>query len=107
MSALSYEQSEYLQALATLLDRRESDPEHPYWFHKLPDGSEGDEGISYCLDCLKKRFGETFDYSKHIGDYFGGGYPGYGESDGCECCDDCGKLLSYTLTEYGVSSELA
>lgn len=107
MNELSYEQSEYLQSLIGLLDKRESDPQHPYWFHELPDGSEADEGISYCLDCLKKYFGATFDYSEHIGEYFGGGYPGYGESDGCESCDDCGKLLSYTLTDYGIASELA
>lgn len=106
MRQLSIEQDDYLQALIHLLDKRESDPEHPYWFHELPDGSEADEGTSYCLDCLKKHFGPTFDYAKHIGDYFGGGYPGYNESDGCECCEDCGKLLSYVLTDYGVESEL-
>ena len=38
------------------------------------------------------------------GEHFGGGY--CMEEDSCEHCEKCGKLLDYTLTDYGVSSEL-
>jgi hypothetical protein len=35
-----------------------------------------------------------------------GGYHGQCEHDNCEHCDTCGKLLAYTLTDYGARDEI-
>lgn len=80
------------------LSKRASDPEHPHWFC----GEGDDEGISYCYGCAMQ-----LRPSAQFGDDLCGGYPGYAEADSPEMCEECGRLLSYTLTDYGVTEELA
>lgn len=79
-----------------LLDEREAKAEMPYWLME-------DTGASYCLDCIKKKKPD-FDFHRDYGDFFDGGFDQ--EEDGCSHCEDCGKLLEYSLTDYGVDEEL-
>ncbi len=82
---------EKLSELKALLDEKESSPELPYW-------GVDDEATSYCRHCIKAIYdGEA--ESIH------GGFSC--EEDGCCHCEECGNLLQYTLTNYGVESELA
>ena len=83
-----------------LLNERETYPADWEYFFCNPDMND-DEGLSYCLDCIKKlrpNGVSGIDY-RYL-------YP-EGESDGCCHCDECGKMLRYTLTDYGVNEELA
>lgn len=75
-----------------LLDQREAELEMPFWFTE-------DEGPTYCEDCIKVIMPDA----EWIEDY-AGGY--CGESDSPEICERCGKLMQYTLTDYGVEQEL-
>lgn len=79
------------------LSKRESAPEHPHWFC----GENDDEGLTYCYGCTQE-----LRPSVRFGIDLCGGYPGYAESDGSEHCEKCGRLLSYTLTDYGVKEQL-
>lgn len=75
------------------LDERASTPERPYWLIK-------DHGETYCLDCIKAMKPKA-----KYGTFYDGGFSS--ESDHAEHCEGCGKLLEYTLTDYGVEQELA
>lgn len=94
MRKLTEKQYEFLSDATDLLDKRESDPPHQCWL----TGDGQDQGFSYCRDCLEPEIGPAVEE-------WDGGYSG-GESDGVELCECCGCLLDYTLTNYGVSSEL-
>lgn len=61
-------------------------------------GNGADQGPSYCRECAQKRVdaGEA--------EFVDGGWDQ--ENDGCCHCEDCGRLLDYTLTDYGVEEEL-
>ena len=66
----------------------------PYWL----TGSDADESQVYCFSCAEAAA------AKSIGTEVAGGYGG--ESDSCEHCDTCGRVLDYTLTDAGVGSEI-
>ena len=95
-SVISIDQDEFLSHAIRLLDEREASPEGAYWFC----GDNADEGLSYCYGCIK-----SINPDAKIGDDFMGG--GCYEEDGSEGCERCEKRLLYTLTDYGVASELA
>jgi hypothetical protein len=67
----------------------------------------GEAGSNWCYACGKAR-------AKHLrrraarkdkAEYtLDGGYPA-GDEDGCAHCEGCGKLLHYSLTDYGVENE--
>ena len=61
-------------------------------------GVDADQGLSFCRPCAEKRA------AAGQGDFVDGGWGG-DECDGLECCEDCGVLLDYTLTDYGANSE--
>lgn len=67
---------------------------YPRWL----GGYDVDQGPSYCYDCAAKRVeaGEAQSVD--------GGWPQ--DCDTCCHCEDCGRLLAYTLTEWGVGQEL-
>jgi len=87
-----------LSRLQRFLTKHETYPEPPYWFWEgeLDGYSEGD---SFCEACIK-----TIMPDAKYGDNYTGG-SAY-ESDGSCVCDKCSELLQYTLTDYGVNSEL-
>lgn len=64
----------------------------PYWL------SNDDSGCTYCRKCameaLKANPGAELDGGFHC------------ECDSCQHCETCGKLLDYTLTNYGASGEI-
>lgn len=80
------------------LVKRAFDPEPMHWF-LTEDGDDSDE--NYCYACIMKLKPEAKN---------GEDYTWYGtcwsEEDGCEHCTECGVLLRYTLTEYGLQNEL-
>jgi hypothetical protein len=68
----------------------------------------GEAGPNWCYGCGKamakhlRRRATRKEKSEYILD---GGYPA-GDEDGCAHCEGCGKLLHYSLTDYGVEIEL-
>jgi hypothetical protein len=86
---------EFIDQCKLILHQRQPVPELPYWLC----GDGDDEGLSLCWDCLHKRR-PTAEWGNDLC----GGYDC--EEDSSEVCDECGKLLQYTLTDYGVDSEL-
>ncbi len=80
--------------LALLFDEYAAlNPEPGWWL----DFEDGGAGHVCCLRCIKKRDAGREKYS---------GCGSSSEEDGCLHCGDCGKLLDYTLTDYGAESEL-
>jgi hypothetical protein len=65
---------------------------NPYWL------SNDDCGYTYCRKCalkaLKAKPGAELDGGFHC------------ESDSCQHCETCGKLLDYTLTNCGAAEEI-
>ena len=74
---------------------RSADVPYPHWL----GGDEADQGLSYCYECAEKAV------SAGDGEYVDGGWQQ--DSDGCCHCETCGRLLDYTLTDYGVTEELS
>lgn len=79
------------------LDRyADQDAPYPCW---LASDDHDDDEEYYCPDCAAKAVASR---------------PGFrvvsdgcaSEHDGCCHCSDCGKLLAYVLTDYGVKAEL-
>lgn len=68
---------------------------YPHWL----GGDGADQGPSYCRDCASKLVaaGEA--------EFVDGGW--MQDNDGCCLCEECGRLLDYTLTDYGVEEELS
>lgn len=66
---------------------------YPCWL----GGDDADQGPSYCRECAQKHVD-----AGHAA-FVDGGWPQ--DNDGCCHCEDCGRLLDYTLTEYGVQEE--
>lgn len=95
-SIISIDQYELLSEAIRSLEEREASLEGVYWLC----GDSDDEGLSYCYECVI-----SINPNAKIGDDFMGG--GCYESDSSEGCELCGKRLQYTLTDYGVASELA
>lgn len=83
--------NEYFDMALHELDKRESRPSAPCW---REDDDEDWDGNEYCHDCGQVLAGNIV-YSRH-----------YNESDHSCGCARCGTLLGYTLTDYGVRSEL-
>lgn len=83
---------EFMSIARDLLRSRKAEVGATYWL--LDDGSE-----TYCKECMVKQKpdGEPGD------DY---SYSWDGDSDSVELCCECGALLSYTLTDWGVRQEL-
>ena len=73
---------------------RAADVPYPRWL----SGYGADQGLSFCTSCAEKRVaaGEA--------ESVDGGWPQ--DNDGCCHCEDCGRLLDYTLTDYGVTEEM-
>lgn len=71
------------------------DVPYPHWL----GGQDADQGPSYCWECATKAV------SDGRCAFVDGGWPQ--DSDGCCLCEDCGKLLDYTLTDYGLGEELS
>ena len=68
---------------------------YPHWL----GGEDVDQGPSYCFDCANKIV------AAGKAEFVDGGWPQ--DNDGCCHCEDCGRLLAYTLTDYGVEEELS
>ncbi|NWC11970.1 hypothetical protein HX776_24600 [Pseudomonas agarici] len=66
----------------------------PHWI----GGADADQGPSYCRPCAEAEV------AAGRAEYVDGGW--HQENDGCCHCETCGRLLEYTLTEYGASEEL-
>jgi hypothetical protein len=79
------------------LDEHEAELPMPYW---LIGDRGGMEYLTLCFDCVKKLAPDADDY----GDDYDGGFDS--EHDGSEQCYECNRILSYTLTDYGVENEL-
>lgn len=90
---------ERFDELKRMVDQRASIP--PYAYFIMGPYGDHDEGLDYCWDCLQGHLPADLE----VGEHWGGGY--VMESDGGARCEDCGKLLDYTLTDYGVATELA
>ena len=76
--------------------------ENSYWISSTEKMNEIDESGDFCYDCAKKKVEElTKKLGKKI-DIDGVKL----KSDSIICCTQCGKLLSYSLTEEGLQSEL-
>jgi hypothetical protein len=64
----------------------------PYWL------SNDDCGFTYCRKCalqaLRAKPGAELDGGFHC------------ENDSCQHCETCGRLLDYTLTNYGAAEEI-
>ena len=80
------------------IDKRAADPEPMFWF-LTEEGDDTDE--NYCYDCIMALKQDAL-----IGEHFIGYGSVWSEQDGCEHCERCGVLLRYTLTNYGLYSEL-
>jgi len=63
----------------------------------------GDASDSYCRECCLQEVEELKAAGEDV--YIDGGW-GSSESDGGETCEKCGKILNYSLTKYGIESEL-
>ena len=75
-----------------------------HWVHG------GDEGQSYCEKCIRKAVAKTMREVRNRGEDPGnvcvdGGYD-WPEGDGPAMCHTCGRVVGYTLLDYGVSAEL-
>ena len=66
----------------------------PHWI----GGDDADQGPSYCRSCAEAEV------AAGRAEYVDGGWQQ--ENDGCCHCETCGRLLEYTLTEYGASEEI-
>lgn len=67
---------------------------YPHWL----GGDGADQGPSYCRECAEKAV------AAGKADFVDGGW--HQENDCCCHCEDCGRLLDYTLTKHGVMEEL-
>lgn len=81
------------ETILDALDAIAADPPYPHWL----DGDEADQGISYCRPCAEQAV------SQGHGESVDGGWAQ--DNDTCCHCEECGCLLDYTLTDYGVRSE--
>lgn len=95
---LTSAQERYLNICTQLLDQRAVKPDMVYWFC----GEGDDESVSLCYDCIH-AVPRVIDNEWGEDDVCASSYS---ESDSPEICEECGKLLSCTLTDYGVNSEL-
>lgn len=79
-----------LDAVASLID-----VPCPHWL----SGDDVDQGPSYCYECATKHV------SAGKAESVDGGWQQ--DSDRCCHCEDCGRLLDYTLTDHGIREELS
>lgn len=82
--------------LVLTLDRYAAsvEPPPPWWL----SGGDADPSIVYCRGCVEKAVAQNPDAE------IDGGFTC--EEDGCQHCETCGRLLSYTLTDYGAREEI-
>lgn len=81
-------------------EKTPADDEH--WIHGVSE--DYDEGLSYCYECAEKEI-EKLQKEKPEGEWILDG--GWGsEGDSTPFCEQCGKLLSNTLTAYGCEEEV-
>lgn len=89
--------SEAAQLLEQLERYADIDPAPACWF----ETDDGDWDMNdYCEECCRKEM------AKHPGAHMSGDGGCWPESDSCRHCETCGKLLGYTLTNYGVRAEI-
>lgn len=81
--------------ISRLEDFANLEPPYQRWL----GGDNADAGPSYCKPCAEKAV------AAGKGEFVDGGFPG-AEDDTCQHCETCGCLLHYSLTDYGVASEL-
>jgi hypothetical protein len=91
------EQHEYINEVRHELDKREAQPKPLCWISDEETGEDSDE--DYCRECATGIISGDDDKKVTGGMWH--------ESDGVRVCEKCGHLLSYTLTDYGVKSELS
>lgn len=68
-------------------------------------GGSDNEGLDYCRDCAEVRVAQLKVVNPDGEFFIDGGWEAH-ESDGCAHCEACGALLEYSLTNYGVRSEI-
>ena len=94
---ITIEQYEQLSELIRCIEENQCEPEQCCW---LVDEHGNDSDDSYCYDCIKSivpepEYGENFSRAGYAFDY-----------DNPQRCEACGKVLDYTLTDYGIEMEL-
>ena len=90
------EMARKLEAFAAPLD-----PPPMHWI------GEGDAGPDYCRECCERIVANHNAYSAPKDWwYVEGGWDCRRSSDTPSACEECGKTLGYSLTEYGVSEEI-
>jgi hypothetical protein len=74
-------------------------PKELCWLEKADDceDEEDYDEEDYCPECAEKSVQEGWDINYSMG---------MAEADGTKICGKCDSLLSITLTDYGVESEL-
>lgn len=85
--------NQFMRECIALLEERSAKPNGLFWL--IPHDDQ-----DYCGECIQikdpvREYGETYD----------GFWDGH-ESDSSRFCTECGAVLSYSLTDYGVSNEL-
>lgn len=96
MTSAAANQKRDARQMADALDRYAGlDVPPPYWL----SGVDALASFLYCRSCVEKVAAEY----AHAG--VDGGYGG--ESDSCRHCENCGRLLDYTLTDDGAGEEIA
>jgi hypothetical protein len=84
---------------------KKADVQDPYWFIH----NAGGEQQTFCFECGEKRRMELLKKFRNdpetlrLLDSLDGGWSL--DSDSCEHCATCGRLLAYSLTDYGAESE--
>lgn len=95
---MNREISDLLTALRPIAAQASTKSQH--WI-----GGSDNEAENYCRDCAEAKIAQLR-VAKPDGEFFiDGGWEAH-EADHCVHCATCGVLLDYSLTDYGVSTEL-
>jgi len=91
------------EAVLKILANYDSADVRPHcWMHNHPDGA----AKSYCDECIDKAVEAERKKYPDADIERDGGYDSH-ETEGVALCEICGRLLEYTLLEYGVESEVS
>jgi hypothetical protein len=94
---LTIDEYERFDEILSMLDKKASFPERPFWL--LGHAGEYADRDAMCFDCIKELLP-----NREYGENYDGGFAC--EEDDAQHCERCGKLLEYTLTDYGVDYEI-